>query len=186
MVLQYNNYLNSTELEYNKVWNSQNSLFCIWIGSNEIRSACGNNQVPETLYNNALDRLLQILEDIYNSGARNYLFLNIPPLETIPYYMRHVYPFVKNDVEYFNTHLDNTIQLFSEKHDDINIFVYDVHKRSLDVINHCKAYQFKDCKRAWLKTKKYPLRKYFYSDLSHNTYKANEIFVKDMLEMLNV
>ena len=186
MVMQNRNFYKSMGKKFNKVWKSQNSLFGIWMGSNDVRLVDGDDQTKHNLYNKALDKMSSILEDMYKNGARNFLIINIPPLETTPFSIKHNIDYVKKDADYFNSQLEYNMKLLSEKHEDINIFIYDVNKRFLDIVNNCNEYQFEDCKNAWVKTKQYPINKYLYSDMNHYTYKAYETFVSDIVDMLNV
>ncbi|OUM60071.1 carbohydrate esterase family 16 protein, partial [Piromyces sp. E2] len=183
-VHQYEKFRNTKGKTFNKEWSSKSSLFGIWIGSNDIRSACGNNTVPTDLYDKSISKMSLILEDLYNNGARNYLILNIPPLEKIPYLIRHPYDYIINDVTYYNNQLNKAIQTFYQNHDDINVFMYDIHNRFNDIISNCAKYKFKECKRSWIRTRRFSLNKYFWSDVSHVSYTATKYFVNDIINLL--
>ncbi|KAL8816386.1 MAG: hypothetical protein Q9191_008341, partial [Dirinaria sp. TL-2023a] len=64
-------------------WAAQNSLFAIWFGMNDVML---NNAKPNaSAYIDALtESYIGELETLHNAGARNFVLLNIPPLDRIP------------------------------------------------------------------------------------------------------
>ncbi|KZP21637.1 carbohydrate esterase family 16 protein [Athelia psychrophila] len=56
----------------------ENTLFCTWIGIND----CGGGGTPN--YNSILTMLFLSQEELYEAGARNFLFLDVPPAGRAP------------------------------------------------------------------------------------------------------
>ncbi|KAF2435727.1 hypothetical protein EJ08DRAFT_286888 [Tothia fuscella] len=63
-------------------WTDSNSLFAFWIGINDIGMSYWDNN--STRADTALKEYAELWEDIYKTGGRNFLFLNVPPLHRAP------------------------------------------------------------------------------------------------------
>ncbi|OUM58080.1 hypothetical protein PIROE2DRAFT_16747 [Piromyces sp. E2] len=133
----------------------KNGLFTIWIGSNDIRSM--NRTIPnkEEIYDKIMDEMFKTVDGLY-----------------------HV------DVDYMNRLFSKNIKTFAETHSDANIFLYDIHRRFNEIINHCTFYKFKDCRRDWRNFKKDSVKLFFWADFSHSTYRANGFFSNDINNFL--
>ncbi|KDQ09578.1 carbohydrate esterase family 16 protein [Botryobasidium botryosum FD-172 SS1] len=59
-----------------KGWNASNALFVSWIGINDIGRGW-----PSEL---SLDALFEAQEALYDAGARNFLFIDVPPMNRSP------------------------------------------------------------------------------------------------------
>ncbi|OUM58146.1 carbohydrate esterase family 16 protein, partial [Piromyces sp. E2] len=67
-------------------WNSKNSLFGIWFGINDT----GNRKITDDLSNEDYEAMtflmyFRLLDELYQSGARNFLIINIPDLQYAPF-----------------------------------------------------------------------------------------------------
>jgi len=161
-------------------------LFAIWIGSNDIRSMDRKIQNKEEIYDRIMIEMFKMIDVLYQKGARNLLIINVPPLEKIPFNKDGSFNEVSVDVDYMNNLLSKNIQSFADTHSDTNIFLYDIHHRINEIINHCTQYKFKDCRSDWRKHKIESIKLYFWSDLSHPTYQANEFFSNDIHGFLTI
>lgn len=88
------------------------------------------------------------------------------------------------DVSYFNNLINIYIEKFYLSHLDTNVFLYDIHSWFNIILNNCYKYNLKDCKNNWKHHKVGSIKDYFWSDLSHPTFKVNEIFAKNIDEFL--
>jgi len=58
-------------------WNSENALFLVWVGINDVGNSFSQTGIQTTLVRD-LDRLFEHVNALWNSGARNFAFLNVP------------------------------------------------------------------------------------------------------------
>jgi len=75
-------------------WTATNSLFATWIGINDIKYAFNQTQVhSELTVNNSanaqpgpsMTSLFNLMDTLYTQGARNFLFVNVPPFDRAPF-----------------------------------------------------------------------------------------------------
>lgn len=63
-------------------WKAENALVAVWIGVNDVgNSFLFNSEEKEVLVHRLRkdrDRLFDLLQDLYEGGARNFALLNIP------------------------------------------------------------------------------------------------------------
>jgi phospholipase/lecithinase/hemolysin len=72
-----------TPIESRRVqWNADSTLFTFFIGINDILNTYGMNNA--TLVPLIFAQYRALVDDVYNSGARNFLFLDVPPLQNSP------------------------------------------------------------------------------------------------------
>ncbi|KAF9256704.1 hypothetical protein L218DRAFT_1007092 [Marasmius fiardii PR-910] len=90
-------------------WDEKNSLFITWIGINDI-----NERIP---------MLFGLQDDLYNTGGRNFLYLNLPPFDRSPggNYSEEV----KDEISKWNTLLPIQIANFTATHPDVIAFLFD-------------------------------------------------------------
>lgn len=65
------------------IWKAKNSLFLIWIGVNDIGNSYWNGDW-ETFHPTLLDEYFRLVDVLYAKGARNFVFLDVPPIELSP------------------------------------------------------------------------------------------------------
>ncbi|KAF3904163.1 hypothetical protein AA313_de0206489 [Arthrobotrys entomopaga] len=63
-------------------WKSDTSLFLTWIGINDIGNSYWNQNY--TFQNVLLDEYFGLMGQLYDSGARNFVFLTVPPVDRSP------------------------------------------------------------------------------------------------------
>ncbi|OBZ75362.1 Thermolabile hemolysin [Grifola frondosa] len=112
-------------------WVASNTLFVTWVGINDC--AWGD----ETIVKNSVMSLFGEQETLYNAGARNFLFIDVPPINRTPI----GYQISKHELdsgriyETWNTLLRESIVQFSSTHHDITTFLFsswDTFTRVLD------------------------------------------------------
>jgi phospholipase/lecithinase/hemolysin len=65
------------------IWKAKNSLFLIWIGVNDIGSTYWSGEW-DTFHPILLDEYFRLVDVLYAQGARNFVFLDVPPIELSP------------------------------------------------------------------------------------------------------
>jgi phospholipase/lecithinase/hemolysin len=124
-------------------WKSADSLFAFFIGINDVGNSWWLNNA--TLYDAIFTEYTGLLGQVYKTGARNFLFLSVPPVQLAPLTLS------KNDSGYsvenegkvildWNKRLTSMTTAFKKKHGDANLFVHDTYKVFSDVIKNPKSY----------------------------------------------
>ncbi|KAF4839781.1 Acetylesterase [Colletotrichum siamense] len=115
----------------NQTWDPATTLFGFWIGINDIGKSYtdGNATVRHPVI---FERYEALLEKMYDAGARNYLFLNVPPLERMPRTTQSSaaatrIPLEKAAVEDWNGRLRVLARDWRQAHDDVTVFQYDTY-----------------------------------------------------------
>ncbi|CCM06439.1 uncharacterized protein FIBRA_08701 [Fibroporia radiculosa] len=83
-VSQFQEYLAAKP--YGAQWDSADSLFAIWIGINDVgNSYAWTNVTSQSAFHTILmERLFSQVDILYEDGARNFLFLTVPPTNRAP------------------------------------------------------------------------------------------------------
>ncbi|KAJ4381828.1 hypothetical protein N0V86_003193 [Didymella sp. IMI 355093] len=124
-------------------WTSKDSLFAFFIGINDVGNSWWLNN--STLYDTIFTRYAGLLDDVYKTGARNFLFLSVPPVNLAPLTLS------KDDGGYavetegkvildWNKRLGAMTKAFKKRHAEVQVFVHDTYKVFDDVIKNPKAY----------------------------------------------
>lgn len=66
-------------------WESESTVFGVWIGINDVgNSFWSGADANEVLYGQIFEVYKGLLEQLYESGARNFVLLNVPPIQRSP------------------------------------------------------------------------------------------------------
>lgn len=125
-------------------WKDSDSLFAFWIGINDVGNSWWLTNAT-ALYDQIFAVYDGLLESIYATGARNFLFLSVPPVNLAPLTLANGDYAIENEgkmIELWNTKLVNLTTQFSKRHDGKpNIFHHDTHGLFTKVINDPKSYE---------------------------------------------
>lgn len=122
-------------------WKAQDSLFAFFIGINDVGMSWWLNNA--TLYDLVFAEYDSLLEKVYKTGGRNFLFLNTPPVNLAPLTLANGPDAVTAEgavIQDWNARLANLSTAFKKKHKDVRTIVHDTHKLYSDVIANPKAY----------------------------------------------
>ncbi|ELU45763.1 phospholipase A-2-activating protein [Rhizoctonia solani AG-1 IA] len=114
-------------------WTSDNSLFGIWIGINDIASLFDSIELKAAgFHQTLLDRYFSQVDELYRRGARSFLFLNVPPLERAPLFIEQGATTVKAvmaSTDDFNKQLAQRVKQFQKTYKGLGqVTLYDAHK----------------------------------------------------------
>ena len=174
--------------KYFSKWKSNNTLFTVYMGSNDIFDVqwVNNNKTINENLNDIIDILFDKIENAYNIGIRNYLIMNLCPFDKAPLNANHKYKYIKSYIHYFNSLLVKNAEYLFNKYKDINIIIFDTNKEYNYIINHYKNYNFKSGTEAWSPSHRDDLLdNYFWRDFTHISNKANKILAEDINDFLN-
>ncbi|KIL59423.1 carbohydrate esterase family 16 protein [Amanita muscaria Koide BX008] len=142
-------------------WESNNTLFSIWIGINDIGRT----------YNDPGDRDAQ-------TGARLFYFINIPPIDRTPLMLQRSaseQDQMKAVVQGFNPKLQTRITNFGQNHTDVNMWTWDSHAAFTAILDSPGNYGFQDI------THWNPIDPtYFWGNNFHPGSTAHNIFAQEM------
>ncbi|KAG9023316.1 hypothetical protein FRB95_013258 [Tulasnella sp. JGI-2019a] len=85
LVDQVNEFLTGAALKPStSPWTSANSIASIWIGINDVGNSYWNSN--DSAFNTGLiDNYFALVQKLYNVGVRNFLFVNVPPVDNSPF-----------------------------------------------------------------------------------------------------
>lgn len=113
-------------------WNSGNTLFTIWIGINDVvGSYLRGPDGPEGtrgLNDRIFATYTRLVEVLYDQGARNFIFLNVPAVDRSPVIVQrgpHDMAWLSADLDDFNGRLVNMAREVKTKHQGVNVWIYD-------------------------------------------------------------
>ncbi|KAF6795444.1 lysophospholipase a [Colletotrichum sojae] len=179
------------------------SLVASWIGINDILDMA-NFQLPvqklatfEELFTAVIAEQFDALETVYDAGFRNFLFLNLPPLDKTP--ASQIDPTRLPDtpmINTFNDVLNQTAKAFTEKHPGTTALVFDTYTWLTHVFDNAASFGITNttsfCPRynAWDISTNYaaygcqPISDYFWYNSAHPTYPVHQILGAKVDEFL--
>ncbi|GJC80391.1 acetylesterase [Colletotrichum liriopes] len=178
---------------------STKSLVASWIGINDINDMA-NFKLPfnglstwQELYTAVIAEQFAALETVYNAGYRNFLFLNLPPLDKTVNPARLP---STSMIKTFNDVVNQTAKAFSEKHPGSTALVFDTYSWLTNVFNNAASYgitnttSFCPSYKAWDIDTNYaaygcqPIGEYFWYNSGHITYSAHNVLAEKVEEFL--
>ncbi|KAL0941959.1 lysophospholipase a [Colletotrichum truncatum] len=182
---------------------TKKSLVASFIGINDINDMA-NFEFPfqnltnfEELYTAAIAEQFEGLETVHDAGFRNYLFLNLPPLDKTP--ASQTNPSRKPDTQMINTFnsvVNQTAKAFTEKHPGTTALVFDTYSWLTHVFNNAASFGITNTTsicpkaKAWDIATNYasygcqPVAEYFWYDSGHITYSVQELLGSKVDEFL--
>ncbi|ORY46733.1 hypothetical protein LY90DRAFT_509184 [Neocallimastix californiae] len=175
--------------KYFNQWNSNNTLFSIYMGSNDIKDInfINNNRTINENINYIVDIIFNKIECVKEIGGNNFLVINIPPFELAPINSKNKYNYFKDEIFYFNNLLNKKAEELYIKYKDINIIIYNINNEYKYIMKNYKKYNFISCNDAWKLSENKVFSKldqYFWRDNTHISNKANRIIAEDINELL--
>jgi len=169
----------SKETKFYNMWNKNNSLFAIWIGNIDIWSLIiGENEKIEI--DKITNKLFEIINEMYNVGARNILIFNV--FSRI--YILNKNHYIKDNIQIFNNNIIKKSEKFFKNHPDTNIIIYNTIEKLDEIVSNCEIYKLKDCNNMWKENKKNNIKDYFWIN-SHMSDLGNKIMAEDINNLLN-
>ncbi|KAI0869595.1 hypothetical protein GGS24DRAFT_478302 [Hypoxylon argillaceum] len=185
-------------------WTGSNSVFAVWIGINDIGNSYYNGVNATDALNAKIFAVISTLTDqIYAAGGRNYVFINVPPLDRTPLIVPQGASAValsKADVAAWNQKVVDFAKTLKTK-GDTNVWVYDSNKSFGDVIDnpsshpetaglknttdYCTAYQNgTPAQNTLTPSCGIPVNQYFWLNNLHPTSAIHEVVAKEVADLL--
>ncbi|KAF1956936.1 hypothetical protein CC80DRAFT_411548 [Byssothecium circinans] len=123
-------------------WTSADSLFAFFIGINDVGNSWWFDN-STALYDQIFTVYDGLLEQVYETGARNFLFLSVPPVNLAPLTLENGDYAIETEgkaIGVWNQKLGNLTQAFGKKHTDARLFIHDTFGLYNNVIKNPAAY----------------------------------------------
>lgn len=122
------------------------TLIGIWIGINDISdtSTLTNVSFP-ALYSEIIGTLFNSVETLYEAGYKNYLFMNLPPLDRTPGNVLKTHPLPNATmVNQWDSILADHVQNFETENEGVKAMLFDVNGFLNGVLDHPAQYGIKN------------------------------------------
>ncbi|KZT61573.1 carbohydrate esterase family 16 protein [Calocera cornea HHB12733] len=130
-------------------WTTNNTLFAIFIGINDVGNAWNTNNLNETqpvFFSLLMDRYFQQVNNLYERGARNFLFLNVPPIDRAPLFIEQgsaTQAAVKSALALYNTYLTDRINALQYLYPYLgSVVVYDTNTLFNTLLDNAETFSF--------------------------------------------
>ncbi|KLO19201.1 hypothetical protein SCHPADRAFT_865460 [Schizopora paradoxa] len=128
-------------------WSSDNSLFAIWIGINDVGNSFAWTNVTQAGFHAVLmARLFGQVEDLYEKGARSFLFLTVPPTNRAPLIIEQgtsSETLIKSALADYNFQLAENVKTFQAKHHDLDqVTVFDTQPIFNTLLDNAASFGF--------------------------------------------
>ncbi|KAF2164492.1 carbohydrate esterase family 16 protein [Zasmidium cellare ATCC 36951] len=134
-------------------WTSNTSIFASWVGINDINwCSLLFTTTPDVPFSECLpprlDAYFNLMDNLYITGARNFFFINLPPLQRAPMVFEKGQKIIDNyaqGVALWNQNLFPAyVRNFTAQHPGSRAVVYDAHSAFSTILDHPRYYGFRD------------------------------------------
>lgn len=139
---QVNLYLKSAKTASFPKLNAADSVFAVWIGVNDVGNSWYKPEYP-TLLGKIMDQYINQTQTLYDSGARRFLFLTVPPIQLSPSVQAGGPENVKAEgaaVNQYNDALKSRVAKFAAANPQAKTHVVDTTVPFMKAIENPKAY----------------------------------------------
>ncbi|KAJ3801352.1 hypothetical protein GGU11DRAFT_769883 [Lentinula aff. detonsa] len=154
-------------------WSPEETLFVTWVGINDCAWSKDHDQAMTMLFN--------LQEQLYHAGARNFLFIDVPPISRSPAAANasHKDPEFARTYQNWNDKLRSGVVSFArQSHIDTSVFLFSAYATFNNFLDNYKEYGFteidisKPFGRIWC-------------DHLHPTSKVHDIVAFDLFNFLS-
>lgn len=191
-------------------WNPDTTLFALWFGINDIGntySITSPNDYVST-YATIISRYAQQVQDLFNAGARHYLFINVPPVQRSPLTKAQGYNATTLEsaaIDIFNVQLGNMVETLRQNAsiagETVTVTTFDAYSLFTSVLEnpdvstftsgyqnittYCPAYENGTPTMDYLNvTCGIPVNEYFWLNTLHPTYPMHDFLASRIAMML--
>jgi len=129
-------------------WNGNNSLFAVWIGINDVgNSYAWTNITSQHAFHEVLmNRLFGQMDDLYEKGARSFLFLTVPPTNRAPLLIEQGEKAVKSittALADYNALLSTSAEAFKKSHTGVDqMIIFDTQPIFNTLLDNANTFGF--------------------------------------------
>ena len=133
-------------------WTSENSLFSVWIGINDIGNSFYLGGDRAAFSKVLLDAEFRLVERLYEAGARNFLFVNVPATHRSPTFLESPpsnQALIQSVLETHNQLYATYIEEFAASHEDVTTWLWDSYASFNKILDSLETYGFNPDPLAW-------------------------------------
>lgn len=119
-------------------WKKKNTLFASFFGINDIGNSYYAANASSVLFQDIAE-YASLMDVVYQSGARNFLFLNVPPVNRSPLTKSQGHAASQLEASYiaaYNANITKMAANLSSTYEDATTFVFDTHSIFKQVLNN--------------------------------------------------
>lgn len=123
-------------------WEPENTLFASFFGINDVNNAWQDSTASWVLAQDIAE-YADLIDVVYQSGARNFLFMKVPPFDRSPLVVGHGDEAVREEsslIRAFNANITRMAANLSSTYDDVTTFVFDTHSIYSQVLDDPCSY----------------------------------------------
>lgn len=125
-------------------WEAESTVFGVWIGVNDVgNSFWSGKEENEVLYGQIFEVYKGLVEKLYENGARNFVLLNVPPIQRSPLTLGQGEEAVALEtaaLEMFNGMVEGLAGDVKAGHEGVNVWVYDAYAAFDEVLDDPTAH----------------------------------------------
>lgn len=187
-------------------WEAGNTLFAMFFGINDLNNAWQDKTADWALKQD-IAQYACLVDEVYQTGARNFLFMNVPPFDRSPLLIRNGPQAVSEErklINDFNADISRMASNLTRTYDDVTTFIFDTHAVYSQVLNnpcshaescallnttsYCPGYE--TASSAWEIDTFIPdcgvsVDKYFWLNPLHPTYRIHDVTAKEVAKHLS-
>jgi len=152
-------------------WSSDNTLFSIFIGINDLGSTIGRSDIV-SYTDQILTAEFNLVGKLYNSGARKFMFVTVPPTDRTPLLYGNAQ--LKTNIARWNSRLATFAANFQSSHSGSSYFIYDAWADFNTVLNNPTAYGLSS------DVKSYGSQSYFWYNNYHPSVEMHDVMAKSV------
>lgn len=126
------------------IWSSKDTLFVFFDGINDVGNSWWNGaDATNALYTQIFTVWRRLVDDVYYTGARNFAFLSVPPVDRSPLALANAPDQIAVEKAAILAWNDLIIKLATDvkkAYPDINVFTADAWKVFTEVLDNPKSY----------------------------------------------
>lgn len=129
---------------YNNQWTSSDSVFGIFMGINDVGNSYYYGPDATAILNKKIFDIYDgVVKQLYNAGARNFFFLNVPPTDRSPLMLGQgewALTTIAADLKAFNDAVAELAAGVQKNYAGSNVFTVDAWQAFTDVLDNPKKY----------------------------------------------
>jgi phospholipase/lecithinase/hemolysin len=197
-VNQTQQFLTYAQPALHNITTPETTLTTFWIGTNDIFDTATSKVPVNTLYTDMITTLYASIQTIHDAGYRNFLIMNLAPLDKTPKNVAKLIPSPSSSkVNRFNSILASQARDFQKRNADSNVVVFDANTFLNGVLKRPAPYGIKNTKdfcAAWNQPGVVadatvygclPMDEYFWFNTAHMTTRMHEILAVEVKKFLS-
>ncbi|KAL1881762.1 hypothetical protein Daus18300_000815 [Diaporthe australafricana] len=187
-------------------WTGEDTLAAVWIGINDVGNSYYNGEdATAALYAQIFDVYAGLADTLYDAGARNFLFLNVPPVDRSPLITESGVDGAaaqeKAAIADWNGRVGALASALKGNHSEVNVWSFDanaVFEKVLDdpssypqtsgytnTTGYCEAYENGTSEPdSFVESCGVPVDQYFWLNTLHPTYPVHDVVAEEVAKAL--